>query len=194
MTPVATGPDCVSVMRDVQRVVLVEELDVVLDAVLIQRLQDHVAGAVGGVAGPAHRCLAVVAGVPAEPALVDAALGRAVERHAHLLEVEHRVDGFLAHDLDGVLVGEVVAALDGVEGVPLPVVLFDVGQCRAHAALRRAGVAAGRVELRQHRGARSRPRLDGGPHSRAACTDDDDVVAMFLNHVRAPLTRCSRRR
>ena len=180
--------------RDVQRVVLVEELDVVLDAVLVQRLQDHVAGAVGGVAGPAHRCLAVVAGVPAEPALVDAALGRAVERHAHLLEVEHRVDGFLAHDLDGVLVGEVVAALDGVEGVPLPVVLFDVGQCRAHAALRRAGVAARRVELRQHRGACPGTCLDGGPHTRAACADDHDVVAMFLNHVCAPLTRCSRRR
>ena len=168
--------------RDVERVELVEELDVVLDAVLVQRLQDHVAGAVGGVTGPAHRRLAVVAGVPAEPALVDAALGGAVERHPHLLEVEHRVDGFLAHDLDGVLVGEVVAALDGVEGVPLPVVLFDVGQRRAHPALRRAGVAARRVQLGQHRGAGPRTGLDGGAHARAAGADDDDVVAMFLNH------------
>ena len=80
--------------RDVECVELVEELDVVLDAVLVQRLQDHVAGAVGGVTRPAHGRLAVVAGVPAEAALVDAALGGAVERHAHLLEVEHRVDGF----------------------------------------------------------------------------------------------------
>ena len=172
--------------RDVECVVLVEELDVVLDAVLIERLQDHVAGAVGGVTRPAHGGLAVVAGVPAEPALVDAALRRAVERHAHLLEVQHRVDGFLAHDLDGVLVGEVVAALDGVEGVPLPVVLFDVGQRRAHAALRRAGVAAGRVQLGQHRGARPRTGLDGGPHARAACADDDDVVAMFVIMYRVP--------
>ena len=172
--------------RDVEGVELVEELDVVLDAVLVQRLQDHVAGAVGGVTGPAHRRLAVVAGVPAEAALVDAALGGAVERHPHLLEVEHRVDGFLAHDLDGVLVGEVVAALDGVEGVPLPVVLFDVGQRRAHPALGRAGVAAGRVELGQHRGAHPGPCLDGGAHAGAAGTDDDDVVAMFLNHSSAP--------
>ena len=168
--------------RDVQRVELVEELDVVLDAVLVQRLQDHVAGAVGGVARAAHRRLAVIAGVPAEPALVDAALGGPVERHPHLLQVQHRVDGFLAHDLDGVLVGEVVAALDGVEGVPLPVVLFDVGQRRAHPALRRAGVAARRVQLGQHRRADPRPRLDGGPHARAACADDDDVVAMFNDH------------
>ena len=58
--------------HQVQRVELVEELDVVLDAVLVQRLQDHVAGAVGGVTRPSHRGLAVVAGVPAEAALVDA--------------------------------------------------------------------------------------------------------------------------
>jgi hypothetical protein len=67
----------------------------VLDAVLEQRLQDHVTRAVGGVAGAAHRGLAVVAGVPAEPALVDLALGGAVERHPHLLEVDDRVDGLL---------------------------------------------------------------------------------------------------
>ena len=85
----------------------------------------------------------------------------------------------LAHDLDGVLVGEVVAALDGVEGVPLPVVLFDVGQRRAHAALGGAGVAARRVELGQHRGADPRAGLDRGPHPGAAGADDDDVVAMF---------------
>ena len=172
--------------RDVQRVELVEELDVVLDAVLVQRLQDHVAGAVGGVTGASDGSLAVVAGVPAEAALVDAALGGAVERHPHLLQVEHRVDGLLAHDLDGVLVGEVVAALDGVEGVPLPVVLFDVGQRRAHAALRGAGVAARRVQLGQHRGAHPRTRLHRGAHARPAGADDDDVVAMFLNHLSTP--------
>src|SRR4029078_2108554 len=146
---------------------------------------DHVARAVSGVAGAAHRCLAVVAGVPAEPTLVDATFGGAVERHPHLLQIEHRVDGFLAHDLDGVLVGEVVAALDGVEGVPLPVVLFDVGQGRAHPALCCAGVAARRVQLGQYRGADPRTGLHGGTHARAARTDDDDVVAMFNDHWRS---------
>ena len=168
--------------REVEHVELVEELDVVLDAVLVQRLQDHVAGAVGGVTGAAHRGLAVVAGVPAEAALVDAALGGAVERHPHFLQVEHRVDGFLAHDLHRVLVGEIVAALDGVEGVPFPVVVFDVGQRGAHAALGSAGVAAGRVELGQHRGAHSGSGLDGGPHSGTARADDHHVVSVLLDH------------
>ena len=149
--------------HEVERVVLVVEVDAELDAVLEQRLQDHVAGAVGGVAGPAHRRLAVVAGVAAEAALVDLAVGRAVERQAHVLEVEDRVDRLLREDLGGILVDEVVAALDGVEGVPLPGVLFDVGERRGHAALRRARVGAGRVELRDDRRA-----WPSGPASIAA--------------------------
>ena len=168
--------------HQIQCVVLVEELDVVLDTVLVERLQDHVTGAVGGVAGPANRGLAVIAGVPAEAALVNPSLGGAVERHPHLLQIEHRVDGFLAHDLHGVLVGEVVAALDGVEGVPLPVVLFDVGQCGAHPALGRAGVAARRVQLGQHRGAHPWAGLDGRAHTGSAGADDDDIIFVFGNH------------
>ena len=118
----------------------------------------------------------MVAGVAAEAALVDPALGRAVERQAHLLQVEDGVDGLLAHHLGGVLVDEVVAALDRVEGVPLPVVLLDVGQGGAHAALRRAGVGAGRVELGEHGRAHARGRLERRAHAGAAGADDDDVV------------------
>ncbi len=183
--------------QQVEHVELVVELDALLDAVLVERLQDHVAGAVGGVAGAADRGLAVVAGVAAEAALVDAPLGGAVERQAHLLQVDHGVDGLAAHHLGGVLVDEVVAALDGVEGVPLPVVLLDVGERGAHAALRRAGVGAGRVELGQHGGARALAGLEGRAHAGAAGADDHDVVDVRLHGVRARpscLSRCSGRR
>ena len=169
--------------HQVEHVVLVEEVDAVLDAVLEQRLQDHVAGAVGRVAGAAHRRLAVVAGVAAEAALVDLALRRAVERQAHLLEVEDRVDGLLREDLGGILVDQVVAALDGVEGVPLPVVFLDVREGRGHAALRRAGVRAGGVELGDHRGAGVRAGLDRGAHPGATGPDDDDVVLVVVHAV-----------
>ena len=167
----------------VEHVVLVEEVDAELDAVLEQRLQDHVAGAVGRVAGAAHGRLAVVAGVAAEAALVDLALGRAVERQAHVLEVEDRVDGLLREDLGRVLVDQVVAALDRVEGVPLPVVLLHVGERGGHAALRRAGVGAGGVELRDDRGAGVRARLDRRAHPGAAGADDDDVVLVVVDAV-----------
>ena len=62
--------------QQVEDVELVVELDVVLDALLVERLQDHVAGAVGGVAGPAYGGLPVVARVPPEATLVDAARRR----------------------------------------------------------------------------------------------------------------------
>ena len=141
------------------------------------------AGAVGRVAGTAHRRLAVVAGVAAEAALVDLALGRAVERQAHVLEVDDRVDGLLREDLGGVLVDEVVAALDGVEGVPLPAVLLDVRERRGHAALRRARVRAGGVELRDDRGLRAGAGLDRRAHAGAAGADDDDVELVVVDAV-----------
>ena len=55
--------------------VLVEEADAVLDALLVERLEDHVAGAVGREAGPPDRALAEVAGVAAEAPLVDPPVG-----------------------------------------------------------------------------------------------------------------------
>jgi hypothetical protein len=178
------------VQQQVQDVELVEELHALLDAVLVQRLQDHVAGAVRRVAGPAHRGLAVVTAVPAEAALVDGAVRGAVERQAHLLQVEDGVDGLLREDLRGVLVDQVVAALDRVEGVPLPVVLFDVGEGGGHAALGRAGVGAGRVELGEHRGAAALRGLDGRAHSGAAGADDHGVVLVDLHWVTsAPYVR-----
>ncbi|CCK27925.1 hypothetical protein BN159_3546 [Streptomyces davaonensis JCM 4913] len=167
----------------VQDVELVEELHALLDAVLVQRLEDHVAGAVRGVAGPADRGLAVVTAVTAEAALVDGAVRGAVERQAHLLQVEDRVDGLLRQDLRGVLVDQVVTALDRVEGVPLPVVLLHVGQRRGHAALRGARVGAGGVELGQHGGAAALRRLDRGAHAGAARADDDCVVLVDLHQV-----------
>ncbi len=83
----------------IQQEVFVEEIDVVFDALLVQRLDDHVTGAVGGEAGSHDGSLAEVAGVTAEPALVDQSFGRAVERQAHVLEVDDRVDGLLREDL-----------------------------------------------------------------------------------------------
>jgi hypothetical protein len=124
---------------------------------------------------------------PAEAALVDLALGRPVERQAHLLQVEDRVDGLFRHDLGGVLVDQVVAALDRVEGVPFPVVFFDVRQRGAHAALCRAGVGPRRVELGEDRGAGALAGFDGRAHAGAAGADDHHVVLVEL-HWRLRLT------
>ncbi len=169
--------------HEVEHVELVEEVDAVLDAVLVQGLQDHVAGAVRGIARAAHRGLAVVRGVAAEPALVDLAVRRAVEREAHVLEVDDGVDRLLGEDLRGILIDQVVTALDGVEGVPLPVVLLDVREGCGHAALRRAGVGASGVELGDHGGAGVRSGLDGRAHPGAAGAHDHDVELVVVHAV-----------
>src|SRR5436190_1119554 len=97
---------------------LVEEDHAPGHALLVERLEDHVAGAVGGEARPADGGLAVVAGVAAEATLVDQALLRAVEGQAEVLELDDGVDRLPAHDLRRRLVDEIVTALDRVEGVP----------------------------------------------------------------------------
>ena len=164
--------------EDVEHVELVEEVDVVLDALLVERLDDHVAGAVGGVAGAPDRAFAEVASVAAEPALVDPAVGRAVERKPHVLEFEHGVDRLAGEDFGRVLIDEVVAALDGVEHVPLPVVFLDVAEGGADAALGGAGVRAGRIELADDGDVGLAGHLDGRHQAGAACADDDRVEAV----------------
>jgi hypothetical protein len=68
-----------------------------------------------------------------------------VEDDAHALQGQHLRAGLGAEDLDGVLVTEVVAALDGVEGVVFPGVgLVDSG---VDAALGGVGVAADGMDL-----------------------------------------------
>jgi hypothetical protein len=54
------------VAQEIEAIELVEEAHVALHALLVQRLQDHVARAVGGVAGAPHRALAVARRVAAE--------------------------------------------------------------------------------------------------------------------------------
>src|SRR5690606_14644554 len=72
----------------VEREVLDEELGLVRQRLLVQRVQHGVAGAVGRGAGALGDALAVVRGHAAEGTLVDAAVLGARERHALVLELD----------------------------------------------------------------------------------------------------------
>ena len=87
------------------------------------------------------------------------------------------LDGLLGQDLGGVLVDQVVAALDRVVHVPFPVVLFQVAQRRADATLGGAGVRPGRVELGQDGRADARAgELQRGPQAGPAGPHDEGLV------------------
>ena len=80
-----------SPIMQVEREILDEELGIVAQRLAIERVEDGVAGAVGGGAGALHRrAIAEFGHVAAERPLVDLALFGARERHAVMLEL---VDG-----------------------------------------------------------------------------------------------------
>jgi len=139
-------------------------------------VQHGVAGTVGGGAGALHRLLAVVGGVAAKGALIDGAVRVAVERHAEMFQLIHHVGCFAAHEFDGILIAQPVAAFDGVVEVVVPVVLAHVAQRGGYATLCRHGVRAGGEHLGQRghveAGAREFKRR---AHAGAAGADDDDV-------------------
>src|SRR5262249_5789957 len=108
----------------------------------------------------------------------------AMEGDAEVLQVEQLLRRLPAHDLDGVLVRQVVGALDRVESVRLPAVVLLQG--RVDPALRRVRMRADRVDLAQdpHRDSlfgsgKGRP-LPGEP-----CPDHQDV--MVRHAVRDPI-------
>ena len=105
------------------------------DVLLIERVQNGVASAVGGGAGALHRRFTKVAHVAAEGPLIDLALFGAREGHAEVLEL---IDGgrrIAAEIFDRILVAQPVGTLHGVIHVPAPVIGAHVGERRRDAAL-----------------------------------------------------------
>src|SRR5579871_3707975 len=95
-----------------------EEIDVVFEALAIERVQDGVASTVGGGASPLNRRLAIVFGHAAKSALIDFAFLGARERDAPMLKL---IDGGRRgadHVLNSVLIAQPVGPLDRVIHMP----------------------------------------------------------------------------
>ena len=140
------------------------------------------AGAICGVATATYRAFAEIPRMPAESALVDLSVGGSVKREAHPLELNHRRDRLACEHLCGILICQVVAALDRVEHVPLPVVFLNIAEGGAHATLCGAGVRARRVELRQDSGRHALAReFKCRPEAGAARANNDRI---YVNRCR----------
>ena len=177
---------CAFIVHDqVDGEILDEEMRVVLQRLAIERVQHGVTGTVGGGAGPLRGCpLTELRCHAAEVTLVYPPLVGTAERHAEVLQLQHRVDGIAHHVLDGVLVTQPVRPLDGVVHVPAPVVGAHVAQRGGDAALCRDRVRARREHLGD--AGRVQPRLrtaHGGAQSGPAGTDHHHIELVLCNFV-----------
>ena len=147
--------------------------EVTLHHLLVEDVDQDVAGDVGGVGGSR------LAG-GAERALRDSPVLGSREDGAPVLELVDVVGRLVAEDLDRVLVAEVVRALDRVVGVLLGVVVGRVPERGVDPAFGGSGVAADRVDLREKRDVGAEiVSLDRGTHARAPGADDEHVVRCF---------------
>ena len=129
---------------EVEREVLDEEVGLVLQRLLIQRVQHGMAGAIRRGAGSLRDALAEVRGHAAERPLINPPVLGARKRHAVVFQFDDRGRRLLAHELDGILIAEPIRSLDRVVHVPAPIIGAHVAERRGDAALRRHRVAARR--------------------------------------------------
>jgi hypothetical protein len=163
---------------EVDREIFDEEVRVVLQALLVERVQHRMPGAVGGGGGALHRRpFAHILHVAAERALIDGAARIAAERDAVMFELVHRGRRLADHIFDRVLVAQPVRSLDGIVHVPRPVVGRVVAERGGDSALRGDGVAAGREDLGDAGGLEALfGRAHGCAEAGSAGADDHDVV------------------
>src|SRR5262249_12111893 len=140
-----------AIAHEIERHPLDEEMGVRLHVRLVERVQHRVPGAVGGRAGTRYRARTILAHVTSEGPLIDSAVVEAIERHAEMLELVHDLFRLAAHELDRVLVADVVGALDRVVHVPVPVVFFQVAKRGGYSALGGNRMRPGREHFGEHR-------------------------------------------
>ncbi len=148
------------------------DLDPFCDGPFVEGVEQDMAGDVGGVAGPG------IAGA-AEGALGDGAVGKPAEGAAPVLHLVDDRRRLLAHDLRGILVGQIIASLDRVEGVLFPGVVPAVGvvgEGRVDAALGGDGMGAGRIDLGNESHVELVAETDSRPKPRQTAADDEDIV------------------
>ena len=154
-----------------------------LQHLLEEDLEHRLAGDVGHKEGPGHL-------LAPKAARAQATIFVAAEDDAHVLQLNKIVAGLLAHDLDGVLISQVVATFDSSQGMVLPVIA-SAGEGCVDAALGGVGVASDRMHLGDHShigtGVVSR---DGSTHTRQPRSHHQHIVLIYC-HAPLPLLNSS---
>ena len=112
----------------IQRHPFDKEIGIGFDILLIQGMQQRMAGAVGSGTGAWYRRFAVVLHMAAKRTLVNLAVIQPVKRHAVMLEFIYHFSRIAAHILNRILIAEIVRAFHGVIHMPVPIVLVDIAE------------------------------------------------------------------
>jgi hypothetical protein len=145
------APNGRAVKEHVHNLVLIKKLDIAFDALLVERLQNHVTGTVGGVARAVYRPLAKMVRMPAKPSLGDLAVVKTAEGKSAIFQIVHRTHRVLGKDLCRVLVHQVVTTFHRVKGVPLRAVLLHVTKGCTNSTLGGAGMTPLGIQFTDNR-------------------------------------------
>jgi hypothetical protein len=93
-------------------------------ALVVEGIENDSSCSVRCIASPFDRPLPIISGMASEVPLGDLSLCRAAEGNAHMLQFINDPRTIPDHDLDGILIPQVITSLDGIEEMPFPVILF----------------------------------------------------------------------
>src|SRR4030067_1068079 len=126
-------------------------------------------------ASPLHGMRAIIAGVTAEVSLGDPSFGGPAEGNPHMFEFINRPVSILDHDLNGILIAEVVASFHRIEEMPFPPVLFFISKRGGNPALRRARMGTRGKDLAHHSHRGLIHALPSRPKACQTCSNDEDI-------------------
>ncbi len=99
-----------------------------------------------------------------------------------MFQFKHRVDRFIRHELDRILITQIIRPFDSVVHVPFRFVFFVIAQRGRDTALRRTRVRACGIHLADHCGICRFGCVQTGHESRAAAADNHHIKLMNFCH------------
>ena len=162
----------------IDREIFNEEVRVIFQRLLIERMQHGVTSTVSRGAGALHRRSGThILHMTAERALIDLALFRTAEWHAGMFQLVHGGRCFARQIFDRVLIAQPVRSLHGIVHMPGPVIRAHIAQAGSNTALRRHRVRARGENLADARRAQAGfGTAHGGTQARPACADHHGIV------------------
>jgi hypothetical protein len=97
-------------------------------ALVVEGIENNSSCSIRRIASPLHRPFPIISGMAPEVPLGNLSLCGTAERNAHMLQFINDPGGILDHNLDGILITEIITPLDRIEEMPFPVILLLITQ------------------------------------------------------------------